>query len=93
MGTHSWEVLEPASGSTFPLPQGGIGNFVGAYPEIQSYMLSHDKKNIQLTYNQALDKFTPDYSKGEYEWRFFRSDDEVIVRDISRVVASFTIGT
>ena len=85
---HTWECTDTSSGATFPLPQGGNGKLVGAYPEIEVHMKTAYQKAFPLRYTPPLDSFTPDYAVGLYEWRFRRSGDDIVVKDIPRLVTS-----
>jgi hypothetical protein len=89
-GEHTWFAIERASGVEIPLPHGGSTiagrSFVGEYPEIQAFLAQAYRLDLRLVYDPALDQSIP-HPDGKMTWIFHRDENEVIVRDIPRVLA------
>lgn len=87
---HTWVAVDDATGMVIDLPQGGTGAFLGRYPEIAA-CLAGAGLSVTLDYSRARgDSFDADHANGVYTWSF-NTGGGIAVKDIPRVMASFTV--
>lgn len=91
---HSYEFEDKLNGKRLPLPRGGnddgTTNLVGAYPEIEDYLLTEYGVKTNVVFISSLDGMN--YRPGGATWTYNRAGGlVVIVHDINRVVFSMTI--
>ncbi|MGO7115590.1 hypothetical protein ACCS79_03660 [Rhizobium johnstonii] len=90
IGEHSYEATDRANAKKIALPKGGtegIGNLVGAYPEIEEYLRAECGIDTDMAYDGRRD--TLSYPSPEHaSWTKPRTEDDiiVIVHDINRAV-------
>jgi hypothetical protein len=82
-----WEAKDQANGKSVLLPNGGTGQYLGRYPEIEDYVSTEYSKSVSLRYGgQPAGDDLSIGSDGNSIWTFRRNGDEFIVRDIPRII-------
>ena len=91
-GTHShhWVAVDDDEGTVIDLPQGGIGAWLGLYPEIAAHLAGKGVA-VALHYSRARgDSFDADHEQSVYTWTF-NTTGGIVVKDIPRVVGSLAV--
>ena len=88
---HGWVAVDESTGQTIPLPDGGNGEYLGCYPEIEGHLKTTANLSVDLSYASRLGD-TLEIEQGIHAtFTYQRGNDKIIIRDIPRKVWSVTV--
>lgn len=82
----SWVAIERGTSVEVPLPDGGNGDFIGKYPEIESYLKEKYNIDVGISYRSRSYGDDLEINDCNVKWIFSRGDNKIMVNDIHRTV-------